>query len=125
MNTWSSVQSIHAQAGVVGECPLSRLCRNGKCFDSGVGAERAAGFLNLQSIGLGFHRERKFTQKPFELPHLARVAAGNHQCLVGHAQALSAKLRAQASTAATRSLSGASQYNRSKGSVPEKRNINQ
>ena len=94
-------------------------------FDTCVGLKGLASLVNVKTIGLSFNAHRQIGEQTLEFTDLSLVSAGDHQDALVPAHAASARSRAQLNTVATRSGSGPSQYKRSSGSVPEKRNISQ
>ena len=103
----STTQCIHAEARIIGECPMASGFRHGPGLEQGIVAEGESGFFHLDSLGLRIHLQGQLLKQVRKLSDLAGVAAGNDQGALG--QMAAAKVRAQLRTSSTRDGLGASQ----------------
>ena len=107
IDTRSTAQCIHAQSGIICECPMASGFSNGPGLEECVIAEGDSGFLHFDPLGLWIHLQGQVLKQVRKFSDFAGIPAGNYEDAVAHMAA--AKVRAQLRTSSTREGLGAPQ----------------
>ena len=81
MHTRPAVQGVYHKAGIVSHTHKARGPGHGACLDQGVFLKGGPVFLNIPYLREGVQAQHLHTiccQRAGQLPHLARIACGQH-----------------------------------------------